>query len=222
MVWMAAFAAALTAAPATYGITSGDALAIQTDVDTAVAAFDVGGSTARLPNNPATFTRDTVAAKNSALVAALGICRQYAVSIQADNGVTDMAKIAAGILPRNFTRTPALVPASSPLIVIQKAQAGTHFFRFSDDGSPDSAAKPAGAVGLQIYVAIGTVAAPTPEGANFYGTFTSNGRTLTALGPIIAYDSADAGKVATIFGRWVGKRGDVGPWSLPVSMTIAF
>ena len=53
-----------------------------------------------------------------------------------------------------------------------------------------------------------------PEQAQFYGAFKKN--------PVaVGFDPADDGKVATYFARRASRRGDVGPWSLPVSMRIA-
>ena len=76
------------------------------------------------------------------------------------------------------------------------------------------AAKPFGAIQLQLFVAIGTAAVTDESAAQFYGAFTRN--------PVgVAFGAEDDGKVATYFARWATRRGDVGPWSLPVSMRIA-
>ena len=37
----------------------------------------------------------------------------------------------------------------------------------------------------------------------------------------VDFESKDGGKLATYYGRWVSRRGEMGSWSLPVSMHIA-
>lgn len=222
MAWMVQFAAAITATPPAYGLTTIEAATIQSAVDTASAAFDLAGSTNRTPNDPTGRTSPNIGTMRTAMIAALSLCISYGNNILNNAGVANGDIIAAGMVPKATGRTPRLVPATAPLLSIISAESGIHRFRFSDSDTPDTRAKPAGAVGLQLFTKVGVAPAVTPDGADFYAAFTSNGRTLTALGPIVAYDPADAGKVATLFGRWVGSRGDVGPWSLPVSMNIAF
>ena len=57
-------------------------------------------------------------------------------------------------------------------------------------------------------------AAADQIGVNKFAKFTRN--------PIVVpFAEADDGKIATYYGRWASVRGEVGPWSLPVSMRIA-
>ena len=106
------------------------------------------------------------------------------------------------------------VPASSPLLNVLGATPGSHTVRYSDTSTPDSAAKPCGAAMMQLWVAIGTAATTDEDEAEFYGTVTKN--------PIpVGFTGADDEKVATYFARWANRKGDTGPWSLPVSMRIA-
>lgn len=220
--WMTNFSAVITGNPASYGLLASDAVAIAAVVDPAVDAFNTYGSTNRVQNSPGDRTTPGIALMISLITTAITLCRQYAVTIQANAGVSDMDKIAAGIVPRNFTHTPLLVPAGPPVLAITSAEPGVHRFRFADTGSPDSPAKPLGAVSIQIWTTIAVAPAPTPADAKFYANFSANARGVTNLGPMVVYDPADAGKVSTLFGRWQGRRGDVGNWSLPVSMGIAF
>jgi hypothetical protein len=53
-----------------------------------------------------------------------------------------------------------------------------------------------------------------PKQAQFRGTVTRNS-------VHVGFEPSENGKVATYFARWAGRRGDVGPWSLPVFMRIA-
>jgi hypothetical protein len=63
-------------------------------------------------------------------------------------------------------------------------------------------------------MAIGDEAVREPTEARWYGQFKRN--------PIVVkFDSKDDCRKATYFARWISPRGEVGPWSLPVSMAIA-
>jgi len=67
---------------------------------------------------------------------------------------------------------------------------------------------------LQLFVAVGAEPSVDPAAAEFKGAFTKN--------PVaVGFVAGDDGKVATYFARWASRKGDVGPWSLPVSMRIA-
>jgi hypothetical protein len=69
-------------------------------------------------------------------------------------------------------------------------------------------------VSLQLFVAIADTPTVDENDAVFVGNFTKN--------PIaVAFSPEDDGKCATWFARWQSRKGDTGPWSLPVTMRIA-
>jgi hypothetical protein len=205
--WMQTFAEGLTALPGTYMVSAADALTVTSAVNGFAAAY-------ALTVDPATRTKVTVAAKDDARVIAEQICRQFAALIKENAGISDPDKIAIGVPPVNNSRSPVNVPDTSPLLNIIGATPGAQTLRYADTNTPDTGAKPFGATQLQVFVAVGTTPTVDPTAADFYGAFTKN--------PIgVGFDAADDGKVATYFARWASRRGDVGPWSLPVSMRIA-
>ena len=59
----------------------------------------------------------------------------------------------------------------------------------------------------------GKKAAPV-ENAKYLGQFTRNPMT-------VRFEPKHDGLVATYYGRWASRRGEVGPWSLPVSLRVA-
>ena len=67
---------------------------------------------------------------------------------------------------------------------------------------------------LQLFVAVSDAPVMDPTQSHFRGEFTRRSAS-------VGFDAAQSGKIATYFGRWAGPRGDVGPWSLPISMRIA-
>ena len=215
IAWMTTFSAVFTAAPTTYGFVAGDAVAVAASVALAVTAFNEGGSTSRVPNDPNTYSPTAVAARIAQIRATQVLLASYAMQIRNDNGISDPNKVAIGVNPINNTRTPINVPGAAPLINVLAATSGVHTLAFADAGAPTSRGKPFGALQLQSWVSIGTVVAPTPVAALFYGVATKT--------PFpVAFDSGDAGKIATHFARWVGRRGDVSSWSSGAPMTVAF
>lgn len=207
LVWMQVFAAGITASPALYALTVADALAISRAVDKFDAAYIVA-------IDPATRTAVTVAAKDDARTSAEQVCRQFATLIKYNAGISDPDKIAIGVRPVNPDRDPINVPDTSPLLNIIGCTPGSQTVRYADTNTPDSGAKPFGASNMQLFVAVDDVPITDPEAALFHGAFTKN--------PIgVGFTAADDGKMATYFARWASRKGEVGPWSLPVSMRIA-
>jgi hypothetical protein len=205
--WLRVFAGTISAAPSVYMLGPSDAAAIQRAVDEYAQAY-------ALAKNPEFSTQVTVNEKDTARNSAEQICRQYASLIKPNAGVSDANKLAIGVRPLNRGRTPIHCPQSSPLLDILGAVPGKHVLCFHDTSTPESPAKPFGAIHLQLFIALGEQKIPDAEEARFYGTFT-RGKFE------VEFDHADDGKVATYFGRWASRRNQVGPWSSPVSMRVA-
>jgi len=94
------------------------------------------------------------------------------------------------------------------------ATPGSHTLRFADSLTPDSRGKPFGASDILLFCCVAEEDVNDPSLAKFVGKFTKN--------PIsVEFTAAQNGLQATYFARWSSRRGDVGPWSLPVSMAIA-
>jgi hypothetical protein len=207
LTMMEDFAEGISADPGTYQCSAADALAITAAVNAYALAYQAA-------TNPATRTPLAITSKDQNRASAEQIVRQFAGLIRANAGISDAAKEAIGVRPVNNTRSPINVPSSSPLIGVIGATPGSHTLRYADSTAPDRMAKPFGAAAIQIFRAVGTEPTTLESAASFYGVFTKN--------PVgVAFGETDDGKVATYFARWQSRRGDVGPWSLPVSMRIA-
>ena len=205
--WMETFADGIAADPAKYGVSVADATAISSAVQDFADARAIS-------IDPVTHSPVNVAAKDDARTSAEQICRQFASLIKYNAGISDPDKIAIGVRPVNTDRNPIEVPETSPLVNIIGATPGAQTVRYADTNTPDSGAKPFGATCLQLFVAIAEDAVDDPDLASFHGSFTKN--------PVaVGFDAGDDGKMATYFARWASRRGDVGPWSLPVAMRIA-
>jgi hypothetical protein len=205
--WGEAFAGGIFADPSRYFLTMGQAASIQGVVDDFVAKLAIA-------SNESTRTRPTIIAKDDARAIAESLCRQYAILIKDNAGISDDDKVAIGVRPINPNRTPVECPQTSPLLNILANTPGSQTLRYADTNTPDSKAKPFGASELQLFVAIGTTETAQLTDAKFYAKVTKN--------PIaVEFSQDDDGKIATYYARWASIRGETGPWSLPVSMRIA-
>lgn len=220
VAWSDNFAALITASPTTYGLVAGDAAAINavnTPWDAAYAAAVAGGTRGPM----------TVQAKNNARAALLAVVRPYAIQIRNNAGVSDPDKVALGLTVPNTTRTPILAPQSQPLISIVAATPLSHTLRFSDSNSPQLRGKPFGAKACSFVVSYGTTIGSDPDLASPVAIVNSALAVPSSTGLATRQPAASVlpvgqvGKLATYWARWVGIRGDVGPWSLPVAMTVS-
>lgn len=207
-LWVQAFASGLSGDPAKYMLTAAEALVIQGTVNDFVAALLVA-------TNEETRTKGTIIAKDDARSICETLCRQYAIDIKNNTGITDQDKVNIGVRPINPDREPIEVPTTQPLLNIVGQLPGQQTVRYSDANTPDSRARPFGASELQVFLGIttGTGDAQLAD-CRFLGKFTRN--------PIeVEFNETDDKKTATYYARWASPRGDTGPWSLPISMTIA-
>ena len=201
------FANTITADPALYMLTPAQAASIQGVVDDFVAKLAISSA-------ENTRNKNTIADKDDARSIAENMIRQYAMDIKNNEGITDGDKLAIGVRPINPDREPIDPPTTQPLLNVLGNLPGVQNLRYADSSTPDSRAKPFGVTELQLFRGVGTEETMPLSECQFYGKFTRN--------PIdVMFDEADDGKVATYYGRWATQRGEVGPWSVPVSFRIA-
>lgn len=213
-LWLLNFSTLLTANPALYGLTAGNATAVALSNTNWHAAY-------LLAIDPPTRTKPSVAAKDAARSDALAVVRPFAIQIRNNAGVANIDKLNLGLTVPDLTPTLIPAPTSAPALTILGATVGQHTVHYTDGDSPTQRGKkPFGVIQLQLFVAVGVAPTSDPADARFYGAFTKN--------PIaVNYDFADRGKVATVFGRWVTRSGpfgvaQVGPMSDGASLNIAF
>lgn len=199
-VFVANFAALISAAPATYGLSAGDAGAIQTACDDFAAAYAISSTLAT--RTPVTVA-DTQAARN----ACSQVVRSYVRLILANGGVSDASKTGLGLTIRDVHPTPIPAPGTSPVLGLIGATPGQLTLTFRDTGSSvKSRARPAGVLMLELHVFLGTTAPATPDATPYFADITRSPFPITIPG-------ADVGKDAFIYGRWKNAKGEVGPWS---------
>lgn len=205
--WIANFSSMITASPATYGLLASDATTIATQKTAWAAAYASAV-------NPSTRTPTTVQAKNVAKANALATCRPYAQLIANNAGVSSSNKIALGLNPRNNPPTPVTSPTTNPVLSVPSMINLGHVIRYKDSlAAPSVSAKPAGAIAMQLYGTTSATAITDPTTLTYLGQVTKT-PTLQTWPP------AAAGKQAYYAGRWVTRKGLVGPWSAIVNATV--
>lgn len=209
--WLETFAAAITADPAAYGTTAVVALDLTNAVVAFRAAYDNAGVVARLPVNHATYTQPNRATMYAARDNALAIAEPLAGLIQANTGIADATKLAAGVQPPTTERFPIAAPSTQPIVSLVASIPGAANLAIADSTTPALKARPYGTAGAELAVAVGTAPVVDPALATF--------RSLATRTPFqLSLAPTDAGKVLSVFARWRDSRGRVGPWSAPVTV----
>lgn len=193
---------------AAYGLTGGEAATITTQRTNYDAAFLAA-------TNPATRTPVTVATKDTTKATALATVRPLAQKIRNNPAVSDPDRVALGLTVPDTSPSPIPAPITFPLLDLLRATPGQHWLQYRDSDTPTAKAKPFGALGMELWQVIGVAPGVDPDLASYIGTVTKSPLSVTL-------NVADVGKYATYWARWITRRGLVGPWSSPVSLTVAF
>lgn len=139
--------------------------------------------------------------------------RAMARRVQGHESTSNKHRVSLGLNPQTQSRTATGVPETRPVAQVDTSQRLRHTIKFTDEATPNSRAKPEGAMGCEIWVKVGDPAPTDPDQLRFLGLDTST--------PYVAeYSGADAGKTAYYMLRWVNSKGEQGPWSQTVSATI--
>jgi len=160
--------------------------------------------------------------KNDARMAALAIFRPVMQQIRADTSIAISDKYDLGFQQARPRTQPVEAPISAPMLSLTLAGDGSHTLRAADERTPFRKRKPDGAAAIDLRILItsdgSTCADPNQVTTN---TIVRTQRVTRTSKFIIEHDPAQAGRMATYFGRWSTRSGKTGPWSLPVSLTIA-
>lgn len=203
--WGNNFQTVIAANPAAFGLASGDATAI-------TASFNAWHADYVLVTTPGSRTSPNIAAKDVQKASSLVVFRTYAQQIQANAGVSNTNKAAAGLTVRATGRTPIPAPGTAPILGLVGNTPGVMTGKFSDTSTPSTKAKPFGALQLEIWYQIAPTAGPDPTMAIYSQVVTKSPFSFdTPTGAL--------GKSTILFGRWVTRRGLTGPWSAPLSFT---
>lgn len=201
------FAAGISASPETYLVPPGEAAALQAAVDEAAELY------ARA-HPKAMRTKADVAAKDEAFARSAALYRRWYSAIKWNPSIADQDKLRIGVRPVNRERRRKGKPRAAPIIGITKATAWVHHLVFHAKDTPRRKAKPEGAVGLQLFVAVADGPVTKPGEARLRGMYTRSRAQ-------VKHATAARAKTATYFARYVSAKGEAGPYSAPASMVIA-
>lgn len=208
--WLANFATLIAVDPTDYGLIAGDSTAIDAQ-DTAFQAAYLAAI------NPTTRTSATIATKDAARASAEAVVRPYAMRIRNNTTVSNALKIGLGLTIPSTVPTPIPAPTAAPETGFVKAIPLQTTLSFKDPAAAGKA-KPYGVIGVELFVAVGTVAAVDPAQASYFATY---GKSPFQL----PFQAGDQGKVATVFTRFVtrsgpGGRSQSGPFSAPLVFSV--
>ena len=191
---------------AALGLTAADMTPI-----TAAQSPWVNGFTAHVAAvNAAKAAKQTKDEARAAYVAAI---RPLVRRLQASALVNDAEKASLGITVAQAP-SPIGAPTTAPQISIECNSRLQQVLRFVDSATPTRKAKPAGALGVEIWNKVGT----TPPAGEAELRFVA---VDTNAPYVMNFDSADGGKTNYVWMRWVSPTGERGPWSEQAQATIA-
>ncbi|MDB5322122.1 MAG: hypothetical protein JWN40_3753 [Phycisphaerales bacterium] len=202
-VWLENFAAKLTATPTAFGATAADATLIS------AAATDFAARMV-LIDNPATRNKITVANKNVAKKSATAKARQVLKVISAFPALTPGQREDLRMNPKDSTKTPIPAPSFKPAVSI----AADGSIRLWDPLFPERRSRPSGVNGAAISMKIDGPAPISPADGHLAALLTRSRGQL----PLPAGSN---GKVLWVIAQWYNERGELGPASDPVGVTIA-
>jgi len=202
--WFKAFSLGLAERAGVYPVSPGEIAAIGQAVERFAAAFAVAW-------NGSTRTTVAVTLKDEARRVAEDMCRPIYARIRLDKSVDDADKLAIGVRPMKASYGRLTAPDTVPLLSQGALTWSAYEIAYRTQHGVTGRAKPVGAAQLQVFRAVGETPARSVEQAAYF-------RSVSRSPMRVEYTSADNGKVATYFARWVTRRGEVGPWSAPLSV----
>ena len=128
--------------------------------------------------------------------------------IQADQGVLDATRAAAGLPVRSSARTPVGYIDTHPVLYRVDQEGLLQRLWFSDSDTPGSKAKPKGAAFCEIRQVIQATNLPAPTDAAAMPYLCSDSKSPHRTD----FDAGERGQTAYYAQRWVNTRQVPGPW----------
>ncbi len=204
------FSTKISGTPLVFGLVAADA----TNLATQVSAFSSALTTA---TTPGTRTAVTVAAKETARTTLVADLRSLARRVQATLTVTVAQKTDLGLPIRDVVPSPVPAPATKPALDLRGIDRQSHLILIADETTPTRRARPAGAIGAEVYAFIGAPGATPPADLKHWEYMGLASKSEFT----VSYEAADANKQAVIVARWVNRRGESGPVSNPITGSVA-
>lgn len=209
--WFDNFQGLIGANPTDYGLIAGDATVI-------TASYDAWHPAYLLASNPTTRTAPNVAAKGAQRASAEATIRPYAQQIARNAGIDPALVTGLGLNLPNATRPPIPAPTDTAVLSLISGTFLRHALAFKTVGFGPTKKKPVGSAGLEVWRAIGVVAATDPAQCGLYQTWTKSPNASEFV-------AGDRGKLCTYFCRYVTRSGpagtvQTGPWSDALTLVV--
>lgn len=160
-----------------------------------------------------TVARTSRALKDTSRLALVASLRSASRRIQAFPGTSEAELTSLGLTVKDTTPTAVAAPTSQPVLFVDTSKRLEHTINFRDAMTPLSTAKPAGAIGCEIYRKVGTTPPMDLTDCVFLG--------LDSASPfVVPFGSIDGGKTAYYMARWATRSGLTGPISDVISATV--
>jgi len=205
--FMLRVAALLMANPYLYGITPQQAAEFNAAVQNFKTKMD-------LMNEPGGARKSEVQAKNESKLSLLLIARPLLQYIKDNAGVANDDKVDLGLNVNGTVKTRVPPPNTAPTLKIKAATTRQHVLTYRDAADENKRGKPAGVAALELFCQISATPDGVAENAKFVALLTKQPFVMDFL-------ASDVGKYARYWARWVNAKGVPGPWSDPVTMTVA-
>lgn len=194
--------------PASVGLTPADVMAFTAAYNAAKAAYLDRGA-----------AKETKKAKTTAFSGTGGLLdqlvatwRDQANKIRVSSASDDQC-VDLGVDRRKASPTPKSVPANPPGVTLDSLQPGLIRLRIYDTGSAGARARAENANGSQLAVVNGTAAIVSNEADTV--------PTILAPRSPWTLDSTKMPGTVRIYARWQTQRGELGPWSAPLTVKVA-
>ena len=128
------------------------------------------------------------------------------------SNASDGVLASMGITRRDPGATPKTVPLAAPEFSLEDAKPGYLRLRFREAGSASPRARAANTIGVQVAV----VDAAKPEADGEADTVPY----VTLTRSPVNLDSSSMPGQVRLYARWIGSRGQVGAWSVPLEVTV--
>jgi hypothetical protein len=198
--------ASITATPTAYGLVAADATALagalntaKSDHATLVAAIAAKKNATEALTGPAGAIRTLTELARS-------LANKARASTATDSSLADI-----GIYRRDPIPTPIPAPTTPPEFGIADILPGEAIVRFRAAGSSRPRARANGAIGVQVSLVTVDNGAPPATGEADSGVMTFVARTLRPV------PTAGEGPGIRAYARWQTAKGEVSPWTSPVT-----
>jgi hypothetical protein len=128
------------------------------------------------------------------------------------SAATDEAIAQIGIFRRSPTNTPTAAPIVAPEFTLESVTPNIVNVRFREAGSASPRGRLASAIGVQIAIVNGAASPVDGEADAAPNLFCP--RNPAAL------NSASWPTHVRLYARWITQRGQTGPWSLPLAVSV--